>query len=178
MMTSEKIEQAQESVGGEAAPAVPVDAAAELAAKVEKLEDNLLRARAEFQNLQRRSATERTDAIRFANAELMKALVKVVDDFERALASPATDESQKAFMAGMKLVHGNLTKALAEHGLETIEALHKPFDPAYHEALLQKPADAHPPGTVVEQVARGYQLSGRVIRPAKVIVAKAHDAEK
>lgn len=146
--------------------------AAEWQAKVEKLENALLRARADFQNLQRRADAERLDAIRYANAELMKSLVKSLDDLERALASTAQTENLTTFAEGMKLVYENLSKSLSEHGLETIEALHKAFDPTIHEALLNQPTAEHPPGTVIEQVAKGYRLRGRVVRPAKVIVAK------
>ena len=149
------------------------DVLAELQSKVTKLEDSLLRAKADFQNLQRTSAVERTDAIRYANAELMKSLVKVVDDFERSLAAASKPDNLQAVVEGVRLVYENLSKALSDHGLEPIEALHRPFDPAVHEALLHQPSDEHPPGTVTEQIAKGYRLRDRVVRPAKVIVAKA-----
>jgi len=151
----------------------PEDPVAELQAKVAKLEDSLLRAKADFQNLQRRSAAERMDALRYANAELMKSLVKVVDDFERSLAAASKPDNLPAVVEGVRLVYENLTKALSDHGLETIEALHRPFDPNVHEALLHQPSDQDPPGTVIEQIAKGYRLCDRLVRPAKVIVAKA-----
>ncbi len=152
---------------------VSEDPVAELQVKVAKLEDSLLRAKADFQNLQRRSAAERLDALRYANAELMKSLVKVVDDFERSLAAASKPDNLPAVVEGVRLVYENLTKALSDHGLEPIEALHRPFDPNVHEALLHQPSDRHPPGTVIEQIAKGYRLCDRVVRPAKVIVAKA-----
>jgi molecular chaperone GrpE len=168
------------TVANETAPQAPdngrpvsEDPVAELQAKVAKLEDSLLRAKADFQNLLRRSAAERLDALRYANAELMKSLVKVVDDFERSLAAAAKPNNLPAVVEGVRLVYENLTKALSDHGLETIEALHRPFDPNVHEALLHQPCDDHPPGTVIEQIAKGYRLCDRVVRPAKVIVAKA-----
>ena len=119
---------------------------------------------------------ELTDAYRYANAELMKLLVRVVDDFERSLAAASKPDNLPAVVEGVRLVYENLNKALADHGLETIEALHRPFDPKIHEALLQQPSDKHPPGTVIEQIARGYRLRDRVVRPAKVIVAKEPDS--
>ncbi len=158
------------------AAAATADAAAELQAKIAGLEDSLLRAKADFQNLQRRAAVEHADAVRYANAELMKSLVKVLDDFERSLAASAKPDNLKAVVEGVRLVHENLSKALTEHGLEPIEALHQPFDPKIHEALLHQPSDKHPPGTVIEQIARGYRLRDRVVRPAKVIVAKGSDS--
>jgi molecular chaperone GrpE len=147
----------------------------DLQAKVERLEDSLLRARADLQNAQRRATTERLDAVRYANAQLMKSLVPIVDDFERALSTASQTANEAALVKGVRLVYENLIKALADHGLETIEALDQPFDPTMHEALMQKPTTAVPSGTVVDQVARGYRLGGRVVRPAKVIVAKAPD---
>lgn len=144
-----------------------------LQARVDKLEESLLRAKADFQNLQRRAAAEQIDAVRYANAELMKSLVKVVDDFERSLAAASKPENLPAVVEGVRLVYENLSKALSDHGLEPIEALHRPFDPQYHEALLHQPSVEHPPGTVIEQIAKGYRLRDRVVRPAKVIVSKA-----
>jgi len=158
--------------------ALPSDPLAELQSRVAKLEDSLLRAKADFQNLQRTSAVERADAIRYANAELMKLLVRVVDDFERSLAAASKPDNLQAVVEGVRLVYENLRKALADHGLEPIEALHRPFDPNVHEALLQRPSDEHPPGTVIEQIAKGYRLRERVVRPAKVIVAKEPDSSE
>ena len=141
------------ATGTEVASGDGQESAAELRAKIEKLEDALLRSRADLQNAQRRATTERLDAVRFANAELLKSLVGVVDDLERALAN-TNQAKAEAVSEGVRLVHQNLLKALADHGLETIDALGQPFDPALHEALLQQPSP-HKPGTVIEQVAKG-----------------------
>jgi len=148
-----------------------------LQARVASLEDSLLRARADYQNLLRRSAQERTEAVRFANVELMRSLLVVADDFERMLTATKNAENSGAIADGIRLVYDNFAKALRDHGLEPIDALHRPFDPAIHQALLQHPTDEHPPGTVVEEVAKGYRLQDRVVRAAKVVVARAVDAE-
>jgi molecular chaperone GrpE len=149
------------------------DPVAEWKGRVEKLEDQLLRAKADFQNLQKRTAADRLDAIRYANADLMRTFVKVLDDFDRALAAAKESQEPNPLLEGIRLVRENFVKAMAESGLETIDALHQPFDPSIHEALMQVPTNDHPPGTVVEQHAKGYRLHGRVVRPAKVIVSKA-----
>lgn len=151
------------------------DPVSEWKCKVERLEDQLLRAKADFQNLQKRTAADRLDAIRFANADLMRSFVKVMDDFDRALAAANASKESNPLLEGVRLVRENFVKAMADSGLETIDALHQPFDPNIHEALMQLPTDDHPPGTVVEQHAKGYRLHGRVVRPAKVIVSKAAD---
>jgi len=145
--------------------------------RIASLEDSLLRARADFQNLQRRSAAERTEAVRFANAELMRSLVTVLDDLERSLAAAPQDGTGASFAEGVRLVYENLLKALRDRGLTEIEALHQPFDPLVHEALLQQPTTEQPPGTVLTQVARGYRLFDRVVRPARVIVARSPEPE-
>ncbi len=174
-----------EGPGTPAPPGSPQEATAksnplqELQARVEKLEDSLLRAKADYQNLRRRSAIERADAIRYANAELMKSLLGVIDDFERSLA--ATSRARKeadnlqAVVDGVRLVRQNLILALRAGGLQAVDALHEPFDPGIHEAISQRPSTDFPPGTVVEEVTKGYRLHDRVLRPTKVIVSKRPD---
>jgi len=169
------------SVGGDGSQHVttssaPLDENAELKARIESLEDSLLRAKADFQNLQRRSAAERSEAIRYANADLLKSLLNVLDDFDRSLDAVEVSNNKDAVIDGVRLVHDNLMKALKDAGLEQVDALGQPFDPTVHEALLQQPTDDFPPGTVVDQVARGYRLRDRVLRPARVIVSKPRES--
>ena len=158
----------------ETSVAEPVDELTELRGKVDKLDDALLRARAEYQNFQRRAAVERAEAIRYANAGLMKSLLSVLDDFERAMSSPAGEG--QVVDEGVRLVYENLLKALREHGLETITTGTEPFDPSLHEAMMQQPSPDHPAGTILEEFAKGYKLRDRVLRPSKVVVSKAVDA--
>ncbi len=153
--------------------AVSADDAGTVGAKVAALEDQVLRAKADFQNLQRRAAVERSEAIRYANADLMRSLLSVVDDLERSIAAAEDAEQSSSILDGVRLVYANLVKALSDSGLEVIDAQGEVFDPTIHEALLQQPTTECEPGTVVEQVSKGYRLRDRVIRPAKVIVAKA-----
>ncbi len=157
--------------------AVPANAIDALRAKNQELEDAVLRTKADYQNFQRRSAIERADAVRFANADVMRSVVSVIDDLERSLEAAKTSDNLEAVVDGVQLVYDNLQNALRAHGLERIEALHQPFDPNVHEAMLQQPTDDHPAGTVIEEIAPGYRLRDRVLRPSKVIVSKAVDAE-
>lgn len=150
--------------------------AADMAAlqrRVEALEDSLLRAKADNQNLQRRAAQERIDAVRYANAEFMRGMIGVVDDLERALAAAGQEGGGAALADGVRLVYENLLKALRLFGCEPIEALHRPFDPHCHEALMQQPSEEHAAGTVIAELAKGYRLRERTLRPAKVVVAAA-----
>ncbi len=154
------------------------DSVEDLQAKIESLEDRLLRAKADFQNFQRRSAIERSEAIRYANTELMRSLLGVLDDFERSLAAAESSDNTASVVDGVRLVYENLVKALRQHGLETIEALRQPFDPHFHQAVMQQASEDHPAGTVLQETARGYRLRDRVIRPTKVIVSQSPDANK
>jgi len=153
-------------------PAQAVDPIEELRAKVDKLEDSLLRAKADYQNLLRRSAADQSAAVRYANADLMKGLLSVIDDFERSLEAARESHNLQAVVEGVQLVYDNLLKALCAQGLERIDALHEPFDPNVHEAMMQQPSEAFPSGTVVDEVAKGYRLHDRVLRPTRVVVAK------
>ena len=166
-------QNSQESVVPVTEPSAS-DRVSELQARVDTLEDSLLRAKAESQNIQRRATAERNDAIRYANAELMRILIPVLEDFDRTFA--ASDSADKSILEGTRLVHANLVKALRDFGLEPIEAAGERFDPSIHEALMHQPSDEVPPGNVIEQVTRGYRLRDRVLRPARVIVSKAPEA--
>lgn len=157
----------------DAAVADDADSVEALRAKIEALQDSLLRAKAECQNIQRRAATERVEAITYGNTQLMQSLVSVLDDFDRSLETGDDSADPKTMMEGVRLIHANLVKALQDHGLTTIPALHQPFDPHVHQAMLQQPSADHPPETVLQVIAKGYKLRERVIRPVKVIVAKA-----
>jgi molecular chaperone GrpE len=157
--------------------AAEADPVAALQARVEELEDRLLRARADAQNTAKRAAAECADAVRYGNAQLMKSLLGVLDDFNRSLEALEKEQAPKSVIEGERLIYENLLKALQAAGLQEIEALHKPFDPSQHEAMLQQPSADHPAGTVLQEVAKGYRLHDRVIRPSKVIVSKAADEE-
>ncbi len=145
--------------------------------RIAQLEGALLRAKADYQNFQRRAAIDRSEGVRYANADVMKSMLSVMDDFERSLEAAKSSDDLQALVDGIHLIYDNLSQALRAHGLESIEALHQPFDPNVHEAMLQKPSAEHPPGTVVEQIAKGYRLRDRVLRPARVIVSKGVEAQ-
>ncbi len=153
------------------------DRAAELEKKVASLEDGLLRAKADFQNLQKRAARERSDAIVYGNAELMKSLLGILDDFERSMKALDGGAEPASVLQGVKLTHDNLRKTLSDQGLEEIPAIGRAFDPSVHEALLHQPTKDHAPGTVIDVIVRGYRLRDRVVRPTRVVVAKGIGAD-
>lgn len=159
---------AAEASGAEGAAKSEVD---RLKEQIAELSDKHLRAVAELQNFRRRAETERNDAVRYASADLIRALLPAVDDLERTMAAASTDESSP-LLDGVKLVHQNLLKALEVHHVKRIESVGQPFDPALHEAMTQQPSADQPPGTVLVEYEPGYVLWDRVLRHAKVIVAK------
>jgi len=130
--------------------------------------DRFLRERAEMENFKRRLQREKTDAIRFACEPLIRDLLPVIDNLERALSHE--DADVRSVRDGVRLVLESLENVLASHGVTAIDAVGQPFDPARHEALAQVRSDAHEPNQVVEQYHRGYLLHDRLLRPALVTV--------
>lgn len=132
--------------------------------------DRLLRAAADLENFKKRAAREREDVQRFGNERVLKDLLPVLDDLDRALAAaPEGDPLAK----GVQLVKAGFEQALARHGVKGFSAMGQPFDPALHEALVQVPTAEAAPGTVVLEHARGFTLNDRLIRPAMVGVSTA-----
>jgi len=161
-----------------AQPVEQVDEATRLRQEVEEWKDRFLRAKAEQQNAARRAAGELEESVRYANRNVFKALLDVVDDFERTMEGIESAGSVDAVVDGVKLVREKLHKLLRDNQVEPIEAENVPFDPAKHEALMQQPSPEHEPGTVIRQVQMGYTFRQRVLRPAKVIVAVAPKEEE
>ncbi len=136
-------------------------------------QDKFLRAKADYQNLQKRAADEQRNAIRYANADFARSLLQVIDDFERTLQAAENAPEADSVVSGVKLVYEKLLKLLGDHHIEPIEALGQPFDPHLHEALMQESSETHPPDSVIREIERGYTLHDRVLRPARVVVSKA-----
>ncbi len=166
-----------DGAGSEPAADSPADLegqAEDLRRQLDEARDKLLRAKAEQQNMQKRVAQELVAVRRYANADLIKSLLGTLDDFQRSLEHGAdTDTDTATVRKGVQLIYDNLIKVLRDHRLEVIDPADEPFDPRYHEAMLQQPADDREPGTVIQVVQRGYRLEDRVLRPAKVIIAAA-----
>jgi molecular chaperone GrpE len=132
--------------------------------------DDLQRLAAEFDNYRKRVARDQEGLVARANERLVKELLPVLDDLERALEA-AADHEEAMLEEGVRLVHRNLAEALAREGLAEIETNGR-FDPHVHEALLAQPSEAEE-GSVIDVVQKGYRLGNRVLRPARVVVAAA-----
>jgi molecular chaperone GrpE len=139
----------------------------------EEWKDKFLRARAELSNYQRRAEKDRAEALRYANAGLAKSLLPVLDNLERLVQSSADPAATVQTLGeGARLTLEGFLKALREHHVEPIDAEGQPFDPLVHEALLEQPSPDHDQRVVLQQIARGYKLHDRVLRPSRVIVSK------
>jgi molecular chaperone GrpE len=132
--------------------------------------DSLQRLKAEFDNYRKRAAREQESLSTRASEALLKELLPVLDDLERALEA-ASEHQEAKLEEGVRLVQRALSDALARHGLAEIET-DGAFDPHVHEALLAQPADGAEPGSVVQVLQKGYRLGDRVLRPARVVVAE------
>ena len=168
--------------------AAPADPVAELEAKVARLEqekkenwDKFLRAAADLENHRRRSKRDLDDARAEAKTRVLKEMLPVVDNLERALqhADEAVQKLQKgepsdiaAIVDGVRLVLRQFGHAFERTDVTPVEAEGQPFDPNVHEAISQVETDDKPPGTVVSVLQRGYKLGDRLLRPALVVVAK------
>ncbi len=140
----------------------------------ERLKDTherLLRSAAEFDNFKKRALKEKEDTQKFGSERLLKDFLPVMDNLERAL-DHAEQHDLKQVIEGVRLVQKLFESTLARHGVTGFSAVGKPFDPGLHEALMQQESD-QPPNTVVSEMARGYKLHDRLVRPAAVVVAKA-----
>jgi molecular chaperone GrpE len=153
-MTDEHVEQEEQQEQQE-------DVAAEV-------DDRLLRLAADFDNYKKRAARERQEYVAFANERILKELLPILDDLERAL-SAAEQHEEAQLEEGVRLVHRALAALLERHGVTAIETDGK-FDPHVHEALLSQPSEAEE-GSVLDVVQKGYKLGDRVVRPARVVIS-------
>jgi molecular chaperone GrpE len=148
------------------------DVTAELEAKVNELEDKLLRKAAEFENYKRRTENDQFNLLSFAAESFITKILPVIDDFERSLDHISDADSAEAIKDGIMLVYDKLIKILDEQGVKKIDSVGKPFNVDYHDALMQIKDDTVPAHTVVEEIEKGYMYKNKVIRHAKVIVSE------
>jgi molecular chaperone GrpE len=171
-MTTRKLPHdphAEPAPKGEIAPLE--DRIAELEALAAEAKDRYLRLAADFDNYKRRSRQEQLETIQHASAELISRLLPGLDDLHKAL-DHKPDDVDEAWVKGVELSVRKLEEAFRAHGLEAIEAVGKPFDPQFHEAIGHEESAEHPEGTIVQVLRPGYRIRDRVVRPALVKVAR------
>lgn len=162
--SAEKETAAQPTAGDETAKRIQ-----DLEAQVKDKEAKYLYLYAEFENFKKRAIKERSDLIKFGWESLARELLQVIDNLERALAHmPASTD--KTLIDGLHMVLNQFRATMQQGGVHAIEAVEKPFDPNFHEAVAQAESE-HPEGTIVQEHAKGYTLHGRLLRPARVVVS-------
>jgi molecular chaperone GrpE len=145
-----------------------VDALSALVAERDELKELLLRRQAEFDNFRKRTERERSEYLQYAGMELVKDLLPVLDDFDRALK---TECSSPEYAKGVEMIYSRMYETMKKMGLEPVESVGKPFDPHMHQAVERvETADAED-GIVLAEFQRGYLFKGKMLRPSMVKVA-------
>ena len=154
---------------------LPPEAVLALRDNLAESSDRLLRLQADFDNFRKRALKERQEAVQYGHQNLFKDLLSVVDNLDRAIGHARESDGADlgSFLQGVELVRRELLGIFEKHHVSEIEALGKPFDPAFHEAMAQVESDEVPQGTVLEVLEKGYALRDRLVRPARVVVATA-----
>ena len=141
----------------------------------ESAEDQLLRARADFENAKKRFERDKWDAIKFANERLLAEILHVVDSFDRAMTSLAEGHEPEKVREGLKIAQEELHKILEQHGVEVVKTVDAEFDPRFHEAVAVVESSSAKDGAIVEEIQKGYLLNGRLIRPSRVKIAQTKE---
>jgi molecular chaperone GrpE len=148
----------------------------ELEASREEARNNherYLRAMADMDNLRKRSQREKEDLAKFGNETLLREMLPVIDNLERAVAHAVEDKTTDGLLEGVRLTLDQFSKVLEKFQVVPIEALGQVFDPAHHQAMGQLETEDYPANTVVQELQKGYLLNERLLRPAMVMIAKA-----
>jgi molecular chaperone GrpE len=161
----------------DAVDAPPTDLLEECRRELAEKNDRLLRALAEADNIRRRSQRDREEAVRFAAEGLVRDLIPILDNLDRALEAARAAGQSGGIVDGVELIRREFLKVLERHGVTRYSALGQRFDPNQHEAIARVVSSDKEPGTVVTETAAGYSLRGRVIRAAQVAVAGAPDED-
>ena len=139
--------------------------------------DRLLRTAADFENYKKRAAREKEDWTKFANEDLVRAILPFIDNLERAVNHAQKIADTGVLVEGVRLTLQQLLQSLNKFGLSSFDSVGKPFDPAMHVAMLVVETDKHEPNQVVEEFQKGYLLNDRLLRPATVSVSKTTEKE-
>jgi molecular chaperone GrpE len=138
----------------------------------DEAQDRLLRTAAEFDNYRKRTDRERRELTEAVAGDLIRDLLPIADDLERAISASAGSPDE-ALRSGVELIHRQLLDALRRRGVEPFDSIGLDFDPAWHEALASEPANGRREGEIIDEIRRGYRIGPRLLRPALVRVAKA-----
>ena len=180
-VTKEPVEEEQEIQDQEedalAEEEKELDPLEELQQQLKKKDEELaeqkgdfLREKADLENFRKRLIKDKADAVQFANQRLLKELLQINDNLDRAL--DASNTSLETFKEGVEMIQKQFATFLKNQKVEPIEALGKPFDPGLHEVMTQQESEEHDENTVIQEYSKGYTLNGRILHSAKVVIAK------
>lgn len=144
----------------------------ELEAELSEMKNRFLRAQADLENFRRRTRKEKEEQLKYASLPIIKALLPALDNLERALTAGAETSSSDGLVKGVEMVNRQILDILGQEGLKPIPAVGEPFNPQYHEAVMQVESDEYESGIVVEELQKGYLLKDRVVRPSMVKVSQ------
>lgn len=142
-----------------------------LRAQAEEHQQRFLRAQADFDNFRRRTLKEKEDLAKYASMKLVTELVPVLDNFERALATAPQGAESESFSKGVEMIFRQFESVLQAEGVTAMNSVGQPFNPDFHQAIMQVESEEHEEGIVVEEVQKGYMLKDKVLRPAMVKVS-------
>ena len=142
-----------------------------LSSQLQDAEERVLRAQAEIENVRKRGRREYEDLLRYGEMNLLRDILPVLDNIERAIEASESTTDVETLREGFRMTASQIEKLLESHGCETIKTENEVFDPTVHEAISQQPGNGADPGTVIGVTSRGYVLHDRVVRPAQVVVA-------
>ena len=141
--------------------------------EIKQLQDRILRMAAEMENTRKRLEREKSESISFANEGMMRGLLPVIDNLERALQHGEEDANCQGLLEGVRLTLKNFGEVLGKFGCVPFDSVGKTFDPNFHEAVMQQESSEYPEKTILQELQKGYTLRDRLLRPAMVIVSKA-----
>ena len=165
--------ETDESSAEDTAPQTPEEKIAMAEADAKEAYDRFLRASAKLENYKKRSQKEMADFRKYANASLVKDLLGVVDNLERAIESSNENKAEGKLSEGLNLTLKELLKIFEKFHACPISALGEPFDPCFHQAMMQQESEEHPENIVLDELQKGYMIHDRLLRPAMVVVSKS-----
>jgi molecular chaperone GrpE len=130
-----------------------------------------LRTQADYDNFRRRTRQEKEEFAKYASLKVIEQLLPVIDNMERALAAGNESKDYEALLKGVEMIYRQLEQTLANEGLKAMESIGQPFNPEFHQAIMQVESEEHEEGIVVSEIQKGYLLKDRVLRPAMVQVS-------
>ncbi|MBT8363988.1 MAG: nucleotide exchange factor GrpE [Deltaproteobacteria bacterium] len=171
-------EQTDDSLGEQTDDSLE-DLAEKLKSKEQEAQENydrLLRVSAEFENYKKRASREMDDFRKYSNQSLIKEMLSVVDNLELAMNSANGHKMiDKGLLDGLEMTHKEILKVFEKFKVKPISAIGQPFDPTFHEAVMQEETDEFPENTVINELQKGYLIHDRLLRPSMVVVAKSKE---